>query len=230
MKNAFRLFAVMPLLVLCMEPARAETAVDAINKRLGVDLNNITIGESLRPRQNVSAPFEKQSMQFQAPMKQEVQVPSKMELQAPSKVSAAILPVRKVHLCTLIPGRARRLARREDRVARQSAAMELRLTGRTLLENPAPMASGRTVMESGACSSCTGSAGSSGLTTLASGSALPDRNTLASNIMPVSLTSLTTRELLEGGQITQQKRTVNEPGICGGGGSGGGRRGLFGRR
>jgi hypothetical protein len=169
--------------------ANAESLMDVIANRLGN--NDITIGEKLSPVQMVQK-------QLQAPQEKQFQAPSKLELQAPQKVQKAN---RVVHACTLIPGRARRVARREDRIARQSAALELRLTGRTLLET--------------ACASCDSGA------------------TIGESLTPVSLTNLSTRELLEGGSVPQTRntRTVNEPGVCGSGGScNGGRRGIFRRR
>lgn len=167
------------------------------------EMTPTTIGENLYPLQKVQ---ERQMVQkqFQAPLRQEMQAPLKMELQAPQKLVAAER-LGKLGLCSLIPGRARRLARRE-------AALEVRL-GRRLLEPTADP--GRTVMEGAACSSCNTPA------------TIPKQP--ASTEM---LTSLTTRELLESGSIPQTNgsRIVQEPGVCGGNGNGGGRRGLFGRR
>lgn len=192
MKNLVAGLSLVALLSVGMVSIAAESSFEDRLWDVKLDGGHV-IGESLSPKQMFTS-------QKQAPFQAPFQAPNKMELQAPSKLSA---PVRATKVCTLIPGRAARVARRADRAARA----ELRLEGRTLLE----VSQGLTVMENGACTTC-----NSGRTMLENPQG--------------TLTSLTTRELLEGGQITRQVRTINEPGVCGGNGNGGGRRGLFGRR
>lgn len=198
MKKIFGSLVVMALAV----PTFGETLTESIQNRLGLDISNITVGEKLAPRQLL--PVQKQ---MQAPP---VELPTKMvqaPFQAPSKLSAVST---QTHFCTLIPGRAIRVARRGDRAERAAAAIEARAgtraaQGRTLLEVVMAESGGRTVMEATNCSTCnTGPA------------------------PQITLTNLTTRELLEGGSINRQVRTINEPGVCGSGGNcSGGRRGLF---
>lgn len=195
------------MVVLCLQAGVANC--EEVDLSYLWDMASTRIGETLSPLQkNVERQMVQK--QFQAPLKQEMQAPSKLELQAPQKLVAA----EKLGLCSLIPGRARRLARREDRLVRQEAALELR-AGRRLLE-PTAGSQGRTVLEGAACSSCS------------TPTAIP-KQPASSEML---LTSLTTRELLESGSIPQTSgsRIVQEPGVCGGSGNGGGRRGLFGRR
>lgn len=169
------------------------------------DMTSVTMGESLHPLQ---APQKLVQKQLQVPQMQF----EKQAIQAPLK-SEKLIRAEKANFCTLIPGRARRIARAEDRADRRAILLEARaLQGRTLLETVRPSSDGATLQGGSACTSC---------------------NTGSGTGAPFVLTSLTTRELLEGGSIPQTRNTaiVQEPGVCGSNNcNGGGRRGRIRRR
>ncbi len=216
MRSVLHLLCGVVALLATQSVVHGESVFDKIDRRLETDYQ-----VSLHPLQKpaIQAPFQKEA-QLQAPIQKDfaLQAP----IQVPSKASASLV-LSAGRACTLIPGRARRVARRAERA--RAAEVNLALRGRTLLE-AGP--TGRTMLESSACS--TASCAKAGSTfTLQQEGAIPGTRDDSVDDMPVVLTSLTTRELLEGGTVNTRGRIVQEPGICGGGGScsSGGRRGLF---